>query len=213
MVLPAFLAAGIPNFFQNYNDPESKYFAPPHLPSNIVEMEPAERTEAQEAFRRRHIHFFYLGFTQRLNPQHWRALEEPTDILRRRTCDHASEPWEGLNTPLQHDLVHISQHWDQIAPPSPNGAQVSCPVSFSKEETERIDALDDSHRDADLDVENINKMLEVASDGWTTNDRYDSAKAKAAEIKEQALASADDDPWLREMSERHWPWDDYDEEE
>jgi hypothetical protein len=90
---------------------------------------------------------------------------------------------------------------------------VSCPVSFSKEETERIDALDDSHRDADLDVENINKMLEVASDGWTTNDRYDSAKAKAAEIKEQALASADDDPWLREMSERHWPWDDYDEEE
>jgi hypothetical protein len=86
-------------------------------------------------------------------------------------------------------------------------------VSFTKEEAERIDALDDSHREADGDVANINDMPEVAFDDWTTNDRYESAKAKAAEVREEALASADDDPWLREMSERHWPWDDYDEEE
>jgi hypothetical protein len=213
VVLPTFLAAGIPNFLQNYNDPESRYFVPPHLSSDIEELEPGKRAEVQEAFRRRHIHFFYLCLPQRLNSDNWCALTEPADILRRRMFDHASESWEGLNTPLQYDHVQISQHWNQVASPSSNGAQVSCPVSLSKEESERIDALDDSHRDADLDVENINNMLDVASDGWTTNDRYDSAKAKAAEIKEQALASANDDPWLREMSERHWPWDDYDGEE
>jgi hypothetical protein len=110
VVLPTFIAAGIPNFFQNYNDSESRYFTPPHLPSDIEELVPAERAEAQESFRRRHIHFFYLGFTQRLNSNHWRSLEEPTDILRRRTFDHASEPWNGLNTPLKYDLVQVAQH-------------------------------------------------------------------------------------------------------
>lgn len=31
-VLPVFLAAGIPKFFQNYDDPESLYFRPPPTP-------------------------------------------------------------------------------------------------------------------------------------------------------------------------------------
>jgi hypothetical protein len=86
-------------------------------------------------------------------------------------------------------------------------------VSFAKEEAEHINALEDSHREADVDVANINNMLEMASDDLTTNNRYDSAKAQAAEIREEALASVNDEPCLEEMSERHWPWDDYVEEE
>lgn len=42
---------------------------------------------------------------------------------------------------------------------------------------------------------------------------FESVRSKAAEFREQGLASADDDPWLREMSEYHWPFDDYDENE
>ncbi|KAI8941205.1 hypothetical protein NX059_002443 [Plenodomus lindquistii] len=178
MILPKILAAGIPNSFQNYNDPESKYFAPPQLPAGFESLGESERSEANEHFRRRHIHFYYLGFTQRLNQGHWHALKEDTDILRRRIFDHAGEPWEGLNTPLQYDLVQISQNWDKFsAAADSNGhAGPPCPVSFTYEEAERIDALDDAHRDADRDVEQINELLGVGSDGWSTNEGFETAK-------------------------------------
>jgi hypothetical protein len=61
--LPTFLAAGIPNAFQNYTDPESRSFKPPHLPANLDSLDDLERTQAQEQFWRRQMHFFYLGFT------------------------------------------------------------------------------------------------------------------------------------------------------
>ncbi|KAF2824074.1 hypothetical protein CC86DRAFT_447630 [Ophiobolus disseminans] len=176
IVLPKSLAAGIPNSFQNYNDPESSFFSPPHLRADID------------------------------------SHNDHEHILRRRAFDYAGEPWEGLNTPLQYDLAQISQHWDEFSPTGADGTKAPCPVSFIKDEADQIDALDDSHRDADGDVEHINDLLGIGSDSWTPHERFDDAKRKAAEIREQALASADDDPWLREMSERHWPFDDFDKE-
>jgi hypothetical protein len=103
--LPTFLAAGIPNSFQNYGDAESRSFTPPRPPINLDSLGELECAQVQEEFRRRHVHFSYLGFTQRFNQQHWRALEEEADFLRRRIFDHAGEPWEGVNTALQYDLV------------------------------------------------------------------------------------------------------------
>ncbi|KAH3973014.1 hypothetical protein HBH52_147360 [Parastagonospora nodorum] len=213
IVLPNFLAAGIPTSFQNYGDPESRYFTPPQPPAHLDSLDEVERTQVIEAYRRRHVHFFYLGFTQQFNKRHWSALEDEMDIIRRRTFDHASEPWEGLNTPLQYDLVQVTENWGKIAHPDHDGHATTCPVSFTSEETQRIDALDNLHRDADGDVEAINDLLGIGPDGWTSNEHIQTAKKKASEIQEQALASADDDPWLREMSERHWPFDDFDEDE
>lgn len=89
----------------------------------------------------------------------------------------------------------------------------TCPVAFIKEEAIRTNALDGLHRDTDTDVDQINELLGIASDGWTPHDRFEDAKRKAAKIRNSALASVDDDPWLQEMSERHWPFDDYDEDE
>ncbi|OSS53226.1 hypothetical protein B5807_01856 [Epicoccum nigrum] len=194
-------------------DPESVSFTPPHLPVDLDSLDEAQRAQAHEQFRRRQVHFFYLGFTQRFNQRHWRALEQEPDLLRGRIFDHAGEPWDGLNTTLQHDLVQIARNWEKIAPRNHNGAARPCPVSFTQKETDQIEALAKSHRDADGDVEQINEFLGIASDGWTPNERFESAKDKSAEIREQALASANDDPWLREMSGRHWPFDDYDEDE
>lgn len=67
LVLPTFLAAGMPNSFQNYDDEESMSFVPPQLPDDFESMDEDERAREQEQFRRRHVHFFYLGFTQRMN--------------------------------------------------------------------------------------------------------------------------------------------------
>lgn len=154
-----------------------------------------------------------MDFTQKFNLPHWRALSEDTDILRRRAFDHASEPWEGLNTSLQYDLVQISKNWNLVSHPAKDGTAIPCPISFTQEEAEQIEALQYSHHDVDGDVENINSFLGIGSDGWTTNELFESAKEKAAGIREEGLASADDDPWLREKSELHWPYDDYDEDE
>lgn len=218
IVLPAFLAAGIPNSFQNFSDAESNFFSPPKPPPDLDSMDEVERSQAQELFRRRHVHFFYLGFTQQFNPPHWRVLEDPIDLLRRRIYNHAGEPWEGLNTSLQHDLVQVSQNWEKIAPPNPGSTAApapppACPISFAHEEVQRIDALVVLHREADEDIERINGLLGVGSDGWTSNEQFEYAKHTAAAFREQGLASADDEPWMREMSERHWPYDDFDEDE
>ena len=56
-VLPAFLAADIPAAFANYADEESRSFTEPKLPENLPSMAQDERAEAEELYRRRHIHF------------------------------------------------------------------------------------------------------------------------------------------------------------
>lgn len=78
---------------------------------------------------------------------------------------------------------------------------------------ERINALQNSHRDGDGDIERVYEFLGISSDDWTMDDGFDSAQSRATELREQALASIEDDPWLREMSKRHWPFDDHDEDE
>jgi hypothetical protein len=120
-----------------------------------------------------------------MNQQHWRVLADDFDILRCRIFDYASERWEGPNTNLQYDLVQVSQAWDRL---HHGAAAPECPVSFTKEKTNRIDALDDSHRDADGDTAHINELLRIGSDGWTPHERLDYAQNKAVEIQALALA-------------------------
>jgi hypothetical protein len=124
LVLPTFLAAGMPNMT----------FVPPRLPDDFESMDEDERASAQERFRRQHIHFFYLGFTQRMNEPHWRALEQETGLLERRIFNDAGSPWEGLNTPLQMDIVRVVQNWSKIAPANPDGTIPACPVVLTEQE-------------------------------------------------------------------------------
>lgn len=213
LVLPTFLAAGMPNMFQNYDDKESMSFVPPQLPDDFGSMDEDERVRAQEQFRRRHVHFFYLGFTQRMNKPHWHALEQETGLLKRRIFNDASSPWEGLSTPLQMDIVRVLQNWSKIAPADSDGTIPACPVMLSEQEVQRRAALDESLREVDSEMERINGVLGIASDGWTPNESFDSAKERATLIREEGLAAVSDDPWLRRMTEQHWPFDDCNEDE
>jgi hypothetical protein len=213
LVLPTFLAAGMPNMFQNYNDDESMSSVLPQLPDDLQSMDEDEQAEAQEQFRRRHVHFFYLGFTQRMNEPHWHAIEQETGLLKRRIFNDASSPWEGLNTPLQMDLVRVSQNWSKIAPAGSDGKIPACPAVFTEQEVQKKAALDESLREVDSEMERINGLLGVASDGWTSNESFESAKERARMIREEGLASVSDDPWLKEMSEQNWPFDDCNEDE
>lgn len=213
VVLPMFLAAGMPNVFQNYDDEQSMSFTPPKLPDNIELMDDDDRARAQEQFRRRHIHFFYLGFTQRVNEPHWHALEQDAGLLKRRVFHDAGAPWEGLNTPLQTDIIRLSQNWPKVVPINADGTTPAFPIIFTEQEMQRRASQDESLRETDSDMERILGLLGAASDGWTPSDRFESAKEKARLFKGEGLAAVSDDPWLTEMSDRHWPFDDFDEDE
>lgn len=213
VVLPKFLATGMPRSFQNYDDEQSMSFVPPQLPEDFGSTNESERTRALEQFRRRHVHFFYLGFTQRMNEPHWRALEQTASLLKCRIFDNAGSPWEGLNTPLRVDIAQILQHWPSIVPAYADGTVPTCPVVLDEQDVQDITALDKSLCEVDTEMERIKDFLGIASDGWTSNELFDDVQRKAQSIKEDGLASVDDDPWLRTMTEQHWPFDDYDEYE
>lgn len=171
------------------------------------------RAEVQEQFRRRHVHFFYLGFTQRMNKPHWRALEQDTGLLKRRIYDDAGTPWEGLNTLLQMDLVRVAQNWSTIALVNSDGTAPAWPVAITEQEAQETAALAEALLEVDSDLERINKLIGIAPDGWTSHEMYENVKKTASLLKEEGLSAVSDDPWLQEMTEKHWPFDDYDENE
>ncbi|GLA27970.1 phosphotransferase family protein [Aspergillus phoenicis ATCC 13157] len=202
-VLPLFLAAGIPKFFQNYDDPESLYFRSPSSPE-LSELDEEEKADALHDFRRRHTHFFYLAFTQRFNQPHFRAMDQTTNMLTRRIFSHAGDPWEGNNIPLQADLVLINKSWHEYS-------TGPCPISFSTAKSDSIMHLQSMQEEVDLQLKHIRNAIGISADGWTPPEEYEAACARARQMKTDGLASLDTD-YEREMTNRHWPFDDHNED-
>lgn len=215
--LPLFLAAGIPQYIQNYDDEQSLHFIPPKLPEKLEEMNGHERSAALEQFRRRHLHFYYLGFTQRFNPSHFHALTyEGSHLLKRKTFTHAGNPWEGNNAELKADLVHIVQHWDKVVNDTDaedTGIVSPCPISFDATEAEDALRIEKEYEETDSQLSTIRNAIGVSIDGWTSNEMYEDAVARAKEFKKMAIDSVSDNKFDQEMTEKHWPFDDFDEHE
>ncbi|PLB49956.1 phosphotransferase family protein [Aspergillus steynii IBT 23096] len=203
-VLPLFLAAGIPEFVQNYDDPESLAFRPPPSP-DLSGMDDQERADALVDFRRRHTHFFYLAFTQRFNEANFRAMDQHTNMLTRRIFTHAGEPWEGNNVPLQADLVLITKMWHEYS-------TRPCPISFPAAQADSIMDFQNMQEEVDLQLKRIRSFIGIGVDGWTAPGEYEVACSRARQIKADGLASLDTDH-ERKMTSRHWPFDDHDEDE
>ncbi|KAL4870140.1 hypothetical protein BDV12DRAFT_184728 [Aspergillus spectabilis] len=152
-VLPLFLAAGIPKFFQNYDDPESHAFRLPP-PPDLEGMDDEEKAFALEDFLRRHTHFFYLAFTRRFNEPHFQTIQQSTNMLTRRIFNHAGEPWEGNNIPLQNDLVLVIELWHEYS-------TGPCPISFFSAEAKSFMQLQDMQEDVDLPLKRVRKRLAI----------------------------------------------------
>lgn len=210
-VLPQFLAAGIPNYFANYHDEESLRFVPPKLPENFSDLDHEEQLEAAEIYRRRHLHFFYVGFTQRFNPSHFQALSRQTDLLTRKAFVHASQPWEGNNIPLRSDLIHITKVWPKLLAENQHETK-DVSIHFTQTDIDRTLNRLRQQEETDTQMENIRNLIDVSVDGWTSVSEFEDAVNRAELIKEQALENLDTDE-EREMTLRHWPFDDFDEEE
>ena len=122
---------------------------------------------------------------------------------------------EKLNIPLKADLVLLSQHWTELVSQEATGAQGPpplCPLSFDDGDAKQ--SLENVMKQGETEdqIEILRNVIGIGSDGWVSNEGYEEAKAKAAEMKAQAIEDADDD-FEREMTVRHWPFDDHDENE
>ncbi|KAF3484439.1 protein kinase subdomain-containing protein [Arthroderma uncinatum] len=219
--LPLFLAAGIPQYIQNYDDEESLRFTPPKLPDNLDEMSPAKRSAALETFRRRHLHFYYLGFTQRFNPDHFNALDlDSSRLLEQKTYSHAASPWEGNNAQLKADLVRIIQNWNTVVAcaesqqvGNDDSCTPQCPVTFDPVEAQDALRIEGQYEEMDTQLSRIRDAIGVSVDGWTLNETFEDTVARAQEFKMMAIASVSDNKFDQEMTEKHWPFDDFDENE
>ncbi|KAM5453108.1 hypothetical protein MaudCBS49596_002884 [Microsporum audouinii] len=219
--LPLFLAAGIPHYIQNYDDEESLSFTPPKLPDNLDEMSLHERSSALEMFRRRHLHFYYLGFTQRFNPCHFSALNsDSSQLLKRKTFIHAASPWEGNNAQLKADLVHIVKNWNTIVAcaedqqvGNANWHTPQCPVTFDPLEAQEALRIEREYEEMDTQLTRIRDAIGVSVDGWTPNETFKDAVEREQEFKKMAIASVSDNKYDQEMTQKHWPFDDFDENE
>ena len=62
-VLPLFLHTGIPAPLQNYGDPDSEDPVRSQLPAELEDFDDEDREKELELYRRRHLHFYYVGAT------------------------------------------------------------------------------------------------------------------------------------------------------
>lgn len=91
-ILPIFLQAKIPKHFQNYGDDDSENFRRPKLAEDFANMTSSDKEVEMERYRRRQVHYFYLGYTSDLNKAHFHAMGKHNLVLRNQLYDTASQP-------------------------------------------------------------------------------------------------------------------------
>lgn len=207
-ILPMFLQAKIPKHFQNYGDDDSENFRPPKLPEHFDTMTESEKEKEMELYRRRQLHYFYLGFTNRNNKPHFHAMGTYDLVVRNRLYDAAGRPWEGDNTSLKAELVHASNYWPNIATSEMKGA--GFPVKYSEAEVTECLDIDVKQKNAAAQMQRLRDFIGVNIDGWVPNEMYDEARVKERYIKQQMLEAAETEDEKRELEE-NWPFQDHEE--
>ncbi|KAK0111225.1 hypothetical protein ONS95_001600 [Cadophora gregata] len=204
-VLPIFLQAKIPKHFQNYGDDDSENFRHPELAKNFANMTSSDKAVEMERYRRRQVHYFYLGHTSALNKAHFHAMGKHSLILRNQLYDIASRPWEGDNTSLQTQLIKTVAQWSDIASPEDN-----CPVHYSPVEVQECLDRDAKQNRVNEQMQHIRDFIGLNIDGLVLNEDFESARARAKLMKEELAESADT---VEERSEfnRIWPFQDHEE--
>ncbi|KAH7381590.1 hypothetical protein BKA66DRAFT_419176, partial [Pyrenochaeta sp. MPI-SDFR-AT-0127] len=180
----------------------------PRLPENFDSFTESEQEREMEIYRRRQLHYFYLGFTNHNNKPHFHAMGTNDLVVRNRLYDTASRPWEGDNTSLKAELVHASTYWPDIATSVIKRAEF--PAKYSEvEATECLD-IDAKQKNVDAQMQRLRDFIGVNIDGWVPIESYAEAREKEQYIKHQMLEAAETEDEKRELDE-HWPFQDHEE--
>ncbi|KAF7180531.1 hypothetical protein CNMCM7691_009822 [Aspergillus felis] len=207
-ILPLLLQAGPPNYFQNYGDPVSENLIKPQLPPDFDLLGETEQEAARMIFQRHQLHYYYFAATSKFNDDHFSACMEDEVVPKQQLFQHAGDPWEGDSVTLRADLIRAAQNWGTLC----GSTDAVCPLHYSPEEINEYLRLEEEQRSADDDMEKSRNCLGVSSDGWVPTERYSEAKRMSKKFKEEAILLADSEEVAAQI-QRHWPFDDYDEDE
>jgi len=210
-ILPLFLQAGVPKYWQNPSD-EPVVVEKPSLPPNYEQLSEAEQSRAMHEYRQRQLHLLYLGYTTRFNPSHMDAYLTKGLSFKRRISEHASAPWEGDNTTLKADLILAVQNWEELTGFDDHEQTPVCPISFPKEEVEECLRVDLLLKEVDAQMESVRESIGIGSDGWVPTEEYNGAVEKNKFIRQQVIDCAENDV-ERQLSLTHYPFDDHNEDE
>lgn len=218
-VLPLFLQAGVPKYWQNTSD-EPVIIAKPTLPTNFEQLDEVEKVKVMQEFRQRQLHLLYLGGTTRFNPKHMDAYLIKGLSFKRRIFEHASAPWEGDNITLKADLILATQNWKGLTAfnesekdlPGDSMVGPACPIFFNEEEANECLRIDLLLKGVDSDMARVRDNIGIGSDGWIPNEEYEGAVERNRYVRQQVIDQAKDSE-ARDLSLRHYPFDDHDEDE
>ncbi|KAL1664444.1 kinase-like domain-containing protein [Schizophyllum commune] len=204
-ILPMFLLAGVPQRLQNYEDGVSlSTMSAPSRPDNADEMSSGQEYN----FRRRLVHYHYVANTEKCNPLHYTAFNDPLYALRGRLFQFAGAPWEGESFDLKIALIEAMETWEELA-----GKGVPCPIKFDEEDLRKTEVLEKELGEACQGFELFQSFAGIGEEGWVpSDDQYEFATDLIKRFKEDALAGCQSEEERNEVM-NHWPWDDMDEEE
>lgn len=207
-ILPLFLQAGPPKYFQIYGDAVSEDLIKPQLPSDFDQLGENEQEAARINFQQRQLHYYYFAATAKFNDDHFSACTEDDVVLKQQLFQHTGDPWEGDSVTLKADLIRVVQNWERLY-----ASTVSvCPLHYSPAEIDGCLRLEEEQRLADDDMEKSRNCLGVSGDGWVPTERYSEAKKMSEKFKAEAILLADSEEVAAQI-QRHWPFDEHDEDD
>ena len=204
-VLPIFLQAKIPKHFQNYGDDDQKNFRRPKLAEDFATMTDSDKEVELELYRRRQVHYFYVGYTSSLNKAHFHAMGQYNLVLRNQLYDTAGRPWEGDNTSLQAELIRTLAHWSDIT-----SSEDSPPVHYTSAEVEECLGRDAKQKDADEQMQRVRDFIGINIEGWVHIEEYENAREKARLIRNEMAQGLETEEERREF-DKYWPFQDHEE--
>ena len=121
---------------------------------------------------------------------------------------------------MKDDLVLTVQNWKGLTASEESDKNLledgmdgpACPISFSKEEADECLRVDLLLKGVDTDMAGVRDNIGIGSDGWVSNEDYEGAVERNRYIRQQVIDQAEGDV-ARELSLRHYPFDDHDEDE
>ena len=206
-VMPLFLQSKMPKHFENYGDEDSEKYRRPELPKNFETLTAKEKEIESDRYRRRQLHYIYLGATRCYNYSHWRGLAFDKFALRNQLYEAAGSPWEGDNTTLRARLMRTTAAWSALA----SGKSIEqCPVSYAEEDVKQCMDLEAKEKKVDDAMVIMRKFFGCTADGHVSHEDYEDAKAKIAMLKKTAMEDADTEEERRDIDE-NWPFQDHEE--
>jgi hypothetical protein len=204
-ILPIFLQTKIPKHFQNYGDDSSESVRRQELPEDFANMTSSDKEVEMERYRRRQVHYFYLGYTSNLNKAHFHAMGKYDLVLRSQLYDTAGRPWEGDNTSLQARLIKTMAQWSKFASPEDNP-----PVRYSPAEVEECLDRHAKQNSVDEQMQQVRDFIGINIDGLVLNNEFESARERARLIKDELAEGADTEEERIEF-DKLWPFQDHEE--